>query len=847
MRQAPSTQWDNYLAQAQSTDECLGPYGRPRQSWSRLFTAMGELDANRLRELDKTAKRLFHDNGATFHMHAGDDAPDRPWELDPIPVVLDAREWRDISCGLRQRVRLLNRILADLMGPQTLIRERLLPPDLILRHPGFLRACSGSLPPERMRLALYGADIARGPSGRMWVVRDRTSTPPGLGYALENRTILAQLFPREFRDLHVERLSQTFRALRDGFNPAGDLREGFNRVVFLTPGPYSRSYFEHAYLAAYLGYTLVQGDDLLVRDGRVWLKSLSGLQPVHVILRHVHDEFCDPLELRGDSQLGVPGLLEAVRRGNVALANPLGSQVLENPGLYPFIPRIAEKWLGEDLQLPHAASWWCGQKPERDYVLQHMDELFIKTYDRSPIRIGDDVVYPPFLASTELREHIEREPWRFVGQERLSFSTVPVLSGGQLEPRAVTLRTFTAYEGPEYRVLPGALACCGEPKQSDLVDRLAGGICKDTWILGENQQTFDSLWVERQEETRQRPLIGLYTSTAAENLFWSGRYAERASSLVRTIRGLLREEDQDDFAPHGRDMLHCDTRLWQGLLDQAAASSDEQATLSTIRDIALSSEVEGGVSANITAFARSAFFVRENWSNDTWRVITRIGESSPEEDHQHTDLRKLQDQLDDLIILFQAFAGQCSDSMSRTDGWQFLDLGRQVERGQMMLTLLHPVLEADDVEQAPPLEAMLEIHENLITYRRAYRTTPDLPTVMHLLLAEPSNPTSFRSILIHISSRLRHLARSTHRPATDVLASEVTTLVNRLDAFGDDNWNALTHLEEATSIPSFLQDAKETLLSLGSELSHLHFKHAGQRARALPTIRIPSPHLEDGE
>ena len=374
-------------------DEMLNRDRHINPHWRGFMQALDTLGLAEMESRHKEVQRLLRENGVTYVVH-GEQQGHRPWELDPIPLIISKADWDAISAGLTQRAELLNLILTDLYGKRSLIKDGLIPPEVVYAHAGFLRACVRLTPPGFPFLLNYAADLARGQDGRMWVLGDRTQAPSGAGYALENRTALARALPNLFGEVGVHRLSFYFRSLQNSVLDLQYQLESATRiaphqtdnphVVVLTPGPLNETYFEHAYLASYLGYTLVQGDDLSVWDGRVWLKSIDGLRPVDIILRRVDDIFCDPLELRQDSRLGVAGLLEAIRQGNVIVINPPGSSVLENPGLMPFLPNISKRLIGEELRLPSVATWWCGQPKQRDYVLANLKKLVIKPIHRQP-------------------------------------------------------------------------------------------------------------------------------------------------------------------------------------------------------------------------------------------------------------------------------------------------------------------------------------------------------------------------------------------------------------------------------------------------------------------------------
>jgi uncharacterized circularly permuted ATP-grasp superfamily protein len=528
----------SYAVKTDSYDEMWA--GQVRPHWRKFIQSIDDLGGAEIVRLNREAIRMLRENGVTYNVHGDPEGLNRRWQLDLIPLIIDSGEWKVIESGLIQRAELFNLILSDIYGPGRLLKDGMIPLELVYSLDGFLPQCAQIRLPEPHQLIIYAADMARGPDDRMWILSDHTQMPRGSGYALENRTATARVLPDLIRDCQVIRLADFFRNLRIKLASIAPRGKDNPRIVVLTPGPKSADYFEHAYLAAYLGYTLVQGDDLTVRDGAVWLKSIDGLQPVDVILRRVDDRYCDPLELRGDSHLGVAGLLEAARRGSVAVANPLGSSVLENSGLMAFLPRIAQYFGKAELILPSAATWWCGQSKELDHVLKHLHELVIKPVYNPPDI--PSVVFGVALTKKELEElknRIQAKPHLFVGQEMVSFSTTPSLINGQLEPHHATLRSFLVAHEHGYAVMPGGLTLSAPDKDNLVVSERSGGISKDTWVLTAEPQEYISLWLEPGgvEDTVKSTFV--LTSRATENLYWVGRYSERAEGTARLLRTIL--------------------------------------------------------------------------------------------------------------------------------------------------------------------------------------------------------------------------------------------------------------------------------------------------------------------
>src|SRR6202011_5478058 len=464
-------------------DEMSSDVGVLRPHWNRFINSLSALRGQELARRWQTARQRIRENGVTYNVYGDPLGMDRPWNLDAIPLMIRPSEWSQLEAGLIQRARLLNLILADLYGPQQLLCSGQLPPALVFANPGFWRPCHGVRVSGNTYLHLLAVDLARRPDGEWWGISDRTQAPSGAGYSLENRIVLAETFPDLFREFQVKRLASFFRSFRETLLRLSPMAPTNPRVVLLTPGPFNETYFEHSYLARYLGFTLVQGGDRTVRDSRVFLKTLEGLKQVDVILRRVDDGFCDPIELRSDSFLGVAGLVEAVRAGNVAVANALGSGLIETSAFMPFLPGLSKRMLGEDLKLPTVATWWCGQRDGLRYVLDNQDFLVIKPAFPSK---GMEPVFGGKLAAGErvkLRARMLASPHEFVGQELVNLSTVPVWSEKGLTPRRVVLRVFLAAAGDSWVVMPGGLARVSSSLDTPVVSMQRGGGSKDTWVL----------------------------------------------------------------------------------------------------------------------------------------------------------------------------------------------------------------------------------------------------------------------------------------------------------------------------------------------------------------------------
>jgi uncharacterized circularly permuted ATP-grasp superfamily protein/uncharacterized alpha-E superfamily protein len=744
---------------------CTGQ-GKVRKHWRYLINSLQTMGTETLQQRQRDTVQMLRGDGATYNVYGALDGLNQAWQLDPVPLLISSSEWAGIESGLIQRAELLNLILRDLYGPRTLVRKGLIPPQLIYADPGFLRPCV--VPPSASApgLTLCAADLVRCADGNYRVLKDHTQVPSGMGYALENRTVMSRQMPSLFRDSHPHRLAPFFRRFRESLTalaPAGH-RNDDPRVVIMTPGALNETYFEHLYLSNYLDYTLIEGANLTVRDGRVWLKSVSGLEPVDVILKRVDDLYCDPLELRPDSLLGVPGLLEVIRKGHVAIANPLGAAVLESPALMAFLPRLARQLLGQELRLPSVATWWCGQPRERDYVLANLPNLVLRQINRVA---GSRPVFGDQLDETELaswRERIRAQPHQYVGQEQLPPSSTPTLRDGLLEPRQTILRTFLTAAQESFVVMPGGLTRVGENPESRVITNQAGAISKDTWVLASEPEQIDTLLPQTQiaYHQMQETLPGV----AAENLFWLARYAERAENMIRLIRTIhnrrneiLQQEDPVTQAALNvllRGLTHM-SMTYPGFTG-AGAEKRLSNPLEEISDLICNKQRTGTLAANLSSCLNAAYAVRNLFSVDTRRVFNNIGdELAGLAQPVSNGLQSLQGAQDRIITALMAIAGAASESMSRDLGWHFLNLGRRIERALLLIALLRAVLAS---RQAPEvelllLESVLAVGESLTLYRRRFRDRPRFDATLNLLLLDETNS---RSLSYQLDAARQHLA-----------------------------------------------------------------------------------------
>ena len=744
-------------------DELRAPDGGRRPHWESLVRALHDMGPAELSRRWEGARRLIHENGVTYNVYGDPRGMDRPWELDPIPLVLSGSEWERLAAALGQRARLLDAILADLHGPQRLLRDALLPAELVLAHPAYLRPCHGLPLAEHAWLQLYAADLARAPDGRWWVLADRTQAPSGIGYALENRLVVSRTLSEAFREGHVERLAGFFKRLRDTLRALAPRHRDNPRIALLTPGPYDETYFEHAYLARYLGLSLVQGGDLTVRDRSLYLKTLGGLEPVDVLMRRVDDSFCDPLSLRADSSLGVAGLVHAVRAGNVAVANALGSGLVETPALLAFLPSLCRALLGEELALPSVATWWCGHDRALAYVEEHLDELVIKpAYPglRMEPAFGDRLSADEREA---LLERVRACSHAFVAQEQVALSTAPVWDGERVQARHMVLRAYAvAAGGGAFEAMPGGLTRVSSASDSLVVSMQRGGGSKDTWVCRE--QLPPPLTLLRSTEAPIELSRGgaELPSRVADNLFWLGRYVERVEGTARIARGVLARlgdgsaETESVLAPllsalarHiGVDeRLEADERSFLRFLFEESSARSLRVTLAAIHQL--------------------AFSLRDQLSLDTWRVLSELQQDLADPESPAPGASRTGEILNRMIVRLSAWSGLAMESMTRSLGWRFADMGRRIERGVWTATLLGEFLVAAHADESPRLEALLEVAESAITYRRRYGGELQAVPALDLLLTDETNPRSLAFQLVALDEHVVHLPGGGARAARE--------------------------------------------------------------------------------
>jgi uncharacterized circularly permuted ATP-grasp superfamily protein/uncharacterized alpha-E superfamily protein len=805
-----------YVADTRRYDELLDEQGTVRQHWRPLIdrVAAGDGTGAGRRGLELT-RRLIIENGVTYNVYADPQGADRPWGLDPLPLVLTAEEWSEIEAGVAQRAQVLDALLGDLYGPQRLLAEGVVPPELPFGHPNFLWPCHGVPPKGGNWLHVYATDLARAPDGRWWVLSDRTQAPSGAGYALENREIVEQVLPESIRDLGVRRVRGFFGGLRERLLSGVSAAEEKPLAVLLTPGPFNETYFEHAYLAGQLGLPLAEGSDLTVRGETVYLKTLGGLRRVHAIFRRLDDDFCDPVELRGDSALGVPGLLGAVRAGRVVVANALGTGVLESAAWLGFLPGISERLHDEQLKLPAVATWWCGEAPALDYVLAHLDELVIKPAypnQRFEPMFGRDLTRETRAA---LIERLRARPYAYVAQEHLALSQAPVWrQNGSLglSARALAIRVYAIATEQGYRVMPGGLARVAADAAANVVSTQRGGGSKDIWVLAAAEASPDS------ESTNRPPALVRQDdipSRAVENLFWLGRYAVRCEDKSRLIRSTLAVR-VDANAWRAAVKLCRDFGFVGATLDPSESLRDDRNPL--------------GIVADVKRLAWCASQVRSRLSGSYWRVVLDLQRQLQRAAMARGEPREA---VDRLILSLSALAGFAFDDMTHDEGWRLMRIGRRLERLQFLAVLLAQHLESPNPARSNHVEWLLEACDSLVIYRSRYVAAPRLGPALDLLIRDIQHPRALAFQSEAIGRDLATLAASLGGQAVEGLGN-ASPYLDEAALFALEAGTTAAS-EERLTLAHQLRELALHAGQLSDRVSMRHFSHTGADARSLAT------------
>ena len=832
-----NTLFQNYFSDVIEYDEVLKPNMAINSNWKRLLNNFSKIGHEGLIEKQDEVNWVMEENGVTYNVYNDPNGLHRSWNLNIVPFIIHQTEWElTIEKGLKQRAELLNLILKDIYGKRELIKNGILPQEVIFAHRGFLRQCDQVHYKTSKNLQIYAADLARGPDGRMWVVNDRTQAPSGMGYALENRYALNRIATDLFKNINIKQPQDFFSDLKQMLIDAAPNDIINPNIVILTPGPHNETYFEHTYLASFLGYPLVMGSDLVVRNGKLWLKTLKRLKQVHVILRRVDDAFMDPLELREDSYLGVAGLLEVVREQQVVVVNPIGSGIIENSGLVPFMNTICQYYFKENLILPQIASWWCGQKKEYNYVLSHLKELVVKRIDRTNRK---KIFFCEFLdedSLNNLKKEIALAPYLFVAQEKISFSTAPNFVDGKLEPRKVSCRVFAIAKKNGYGVMPGGLVRVADERKKLFVSNQRGGISKDFWVISNKIQkplqnySWDSLSNSGASD------INDLSSNTAENLFWSGRYLGRSLVTARYLRVVLNRMNQEHYSKSDSDTLII---LYQSITNITSTfpgfvgNGSEKRLKNPLKEI-LSLIIDdnklGSLSQTMNSFNNAYYSLRSLWSKDMWRVFDSIKKQwKTFKNTKDFSINKLIKFLDHIITSLIAFMALIEESILVNQGLLLYFIGLQTEQSMMHIEKCRALLVINHEKpiQYEILESLLNSSESLNIYRYSYRSFLSIENVIKLILLDSNYSKSLAYKIKRIEKDVNKLPYSEGINSVVACKNKIQkalTLINSL------NVEDLINLNENNTLRQNLDDALAEISNFmhqtSMEISNTYFNHS---------------------
>ncbi len=832
-----------YLDELATRDGEISPH------WQKLARYYEGIDPQKLKQSHEEVSRQLRENGVTYNIYGDPDGMYRPWNLDPIPMVFSSEDWSGIEKGLQQRARLLDIILKDIYGSRKLIREGLIPFELIYNHRGFLRQVDKLKLSGEQQLIQYSADLARSPNGQMWVLHDRTDAPSGTGYTFENRAAMTRVFPDLIRENEVRKISSYYQTLKNTLvRLSSETREN-PRVVLLSPGPTNETYFEHAYLSSFMGFTLAVGNDLTVSDGHVWLKTIKGLEKVDVLIRRVDDIYCDPLEFLDSSHLGVVGLMEAIRRKNVLVINPLGVRILENPGLMAFLPKICQHVLGDDLMLNSVATWWCGHEKEKNYVIDNFDHLIIRGIYRG---VKSNSVFGGSLSSDEKSQLIARiktNPYLYVGQEMVDFSTTPSWINNQLVARNAVFRSYLVadVENNCFSVMPGGLSRSSPEKGAFMVSNQTGGISKDTWVLGKRTEAQTvAPQVPQKQQTKSQPVL---PSRTGEHLFWLGRYMERSAYTVRLMRMVLSAYNETDEDIHIKENVALSTLLKSlshltgtlpGFTNKKILMDPEEELLSLSTD----TNRPGSLAQSIQSFIINGYAVRDRLSLDTWRILDSIREQLNAMRNAGNSITGVYHALDKMVIELMAFYGLNIDNMTRESTWHLLNMGRFIESSTNTCTVLKSLLSMKfNLEtEKDLLEDTLRFNESLVTYRYQYRSNLELHSVLTLLLVDEMNPRSLIYQVTKIEDHFRNMIHQEFGQSRDLkpVQKKILEAATKIRLCDIDYLCTLN--EKRGTYPvliEFLDDIKGLLNEASNIINEEFFNHTSSRYSMIQTTLLP--------
>ncbi|MGJ4751411.1 circularly permuted type 2 ATP-grasp protein [Leptospira kmetyi] len=809
-------------------DELYDGDGNLRPKYEFLINSLESLSEEELNRRKRDSLRILQENGVTYNVYEEPGAVERLWSLDLFPVLMESKEWEEVERGLIQRAELLDALFKDVYGPRKLLYDKKIPPEILFSSPDFLRQCNGFGHSTTNELCFMASDLARQENGSFVVIGDRIQAPSGSGYSLENRIVLSRIFPSIYRDSQVHRVALYFRSLRKALQSQSKIQDREPVIVLLTPGAGNETYFEHAYLAGYLGFTLAQAEDLTVRNNFVFIKTVEGLQQVDVIFRRVVDSYMDPLELKGDSLLGVPGILNVIREGNVRVANPIGSGFLENRAIHPFLSSLCRYYLSEDLILPNVRTLWMGNPESMKEVFDRPDRFVFKRAVRDPLEPGVFLSSLPKNEIEEIRKKTILHPEKYVAQEIVSGSTCPVLSGDRLIQGRSVFRAFTTLSENGYMTMPGGLVRVTENVEDLIVTNQTGAISKDLWVLASEEKKDLTLLPGKTERMQIKRSGASIPSRVADNMFWMGRYAERSENQARLLREVILKmiHMEESYEKEQVQLLlqtvtHV-TATYPGFLQLNLDDPLRGAKERMVAQV-FSPDVAGSIQSDLNSFVRSSKSVRDRLSEDMRYILSVI-------ETENTDKLQSYDEILEYLILLitrlASLSGLGIESMSRETGWYFMNMGKRIERASYTIRLVTSVLNLSTLYNKSMFEALLNINDIKITYRRRYRYRVEAESVLDILLFDESNPRSLAYQLRKLGEYVSYLPHSEKEEATaeERIVSEVR---NRF--IQEDAKRLFEYVNPSLSIVRWLNDINYQIAALSESIGSRYFRYVEEQ------------------
>lgn len=825
--------FDSYVLKS-SCDEMFDKDKNIKNSWSEIAQKLESAGFKTLEEKQAEIDWLLEDNGVTYNIYDNiDGTTNRSWSLDPIPFVIAQEEWDEIKKGLQQRAKLLNMILKDLYSEQKLIKDNIVPAEVIFSHKGFSPEVYDFGLKENFNLYFYATDLARGPDGKMWVINDRTQAPSGLGYAIENRLTMNVIAKELYPNINTKKIFYFLEEFKSLFNK---FKHDENSIAaLLTPGPYNETYFEHSYLSSFLDISLVQGDDLLTKNGSLWLKNLGGLKKVHTLLRRVDDRYCDPLELKNSSKLGVAGLLDAARQNNLNMLNPIGSAILENIGLNPFMEKISQYFLQEELILPQIATWWCGQKTELDFVLENLSKFIIKKIDRTE---SLQIYFCKNMSQKEiehLKELLLESPSQYVAQEEISFSTVPYYANKSIEPRSATIRTFLIKNDNDYSVMNGGLVRVSTTKDALLISSQKGGTSKDLWILGNEESGINIpniLINQKYSDT----FIDNLSTMKAENLFWLGRYLSRLITTTRFTLHIVKKmtnfyRNEEVASKESQEILqkaltHL-TMTYPGFLDENNKRRLHKNPIIEISSVIKDASRQGSLSFTCSMLTNTNINLKDILAIESGKLYEKMKREwnifSKSTSRSNISLAN---GLDKMLMYMIAYKELVKESIYKEQGLILYDIGYKIENALLLISKARSImcLHVEKSVEYDILEGLLNSIESFNAYRAKYKSSLLLENVVEFLILNKQFPKSLSYITEELLQELKLLPKS-----KDELTSYEKPIAKANKLLKSLNINEIMQINDGEAIyfefDKILSQLSELYIECSNEFSKTYFSH----------------------